>query len=127
MAKRRHTRHDDPAPPFQRLLPIGDDYWIESSHGQRADKVDGKALRVRDASVKIHGNVVDHEYEIERRNDTVAAVSKKWLRVLDSCGIEVRRIAEDPLVLPCRSPSTPWLTTDGPVVDTQPGSPVTTR
>ena len=31
----------------QRLLSIGDDFWIETDTGQRAYKVDGKALRLR--------------------------------------------------------------------------------
>jgi uncharacterized protein YxjI len=31
----------------QRMFSIGDDYWIETNSGQRAFKVDGKALRVR--------------------------------------------------------------------------------
>ena len=32
----------------EKLLSIGDDFWIEDSSGRRAYKVDGKALRVRD-------------------------------------------------------------------------------
>src|SRR5215207_1765702 len=35
------------------------------------------------------GNVLDHEYEIERDGDKVVEVSKRWLRVRDSYGIEV--------------------------------------
>jgi uncharacterized protein YxjI len=31
----------------QRLVSIGDDFWIETDGGQRAYKVDGKALRLR--------------------------------------------------------------------------------
>ena len=31
----------------QQLFSIGDDFWVETSGGQRAFKVDGKALRVR--------------------------------------------------------------------------------
>ena len=31
----------------QRLVSIGDDFWIETDRGQRAYKVDGKALRLR--------------------------------------------------------------------------------
>ena len=31
----------------EKLLSIGDDSWIENSSGQRAFKVNGKALRVR--------------------------------------------------------------------------------
>jgi uncharacterized protein YxjI len=31
----------------QKLVSIGDDYWIEDEHGERVFKVDGKALRLR--------------------------------------------------------------------------------
>ena len=36
-----------------------------------------------------HGNLVDHEYEIERDGDTVATVSKKWFRIRDTYGVEI--------------------------------------
>ncbi len=39
--------------------------------------------------LKAHGNLVDHEYEIERDGSTVATVSKTWFRVRDSYGVEV--------------------------------------
>ena len=32
----------------QRLVSIGDDYWIENDRGERVYKVDGKALRLRE-------------------------------------------------------------------------------
>lgn len=46
------NRDNDAAPPSayrmqQRMFSIGDDYWIETGSGQRAFKVDGKALRIR--------------------------------------------------------------------------------
>jgi uncharacterized protein YxjI len=130
----------------QKLLSIGDDFWIEDNAGNRVFKVDGKALRVRDtfilqdssgqelykiqerklrvrdtmviedaggrnvATVKkamitplrdrwhveveggpdisVKGNVVDHEYTLES-DGTVAEVSKRWLRVADSYGVDV--------------------------------------
>ncbi len=31
----------------QKLVSIGDDYWIENDQGERVFKVDGKALRIR--------------------------------------------------------------------------------
>src|SRR5579862_2227226 len=121
----------------ERMFSIGDDYWIETGRHERAFKVDGKALRVRDtlviedrdgdelctvqekklrvrdtmeierqgatiATVKkamltplrdryaiavrdgddltATGNIVDHEYTIERDGETVADVSKRWFR-----------------------------------------------
>ena len=35
----------------EKLFSIGDDYWIENEQDERAFKVDGKALRVRDTLV----------------------------------------------------------------------------
>ena len=32
----------------EKLFAIGDDFWIENEAGERAFKVNGKALRVRD-------------------------------------------------------------------------------
>jgi uncharacterized protein YxjI len=48
----RHRREEATASPGtyrmqQRMFAIGDDFWIENGAGQRAFKVDGKALRVR--------------------------------------------------------------------------------
>lgn len=138
----------------EKLLSVGDDYWIEDDSGARAFRVDGKAMRVRDTWVledafgrevatirekklsvrdtitidfggrhatvkkalvgirdrfvvdvddgddlKIHGNIVDHEYEVERNGERVAEVSRKWFRVRDSYGVEVYDLADVPLVL----------------------------
>lgn len=49
--------------------------------------------------LKVHGNIVDHEYEVEQDGDTIATVSKRWFRVRDTYGIEVRADADIPLVL----------------------------
>ena len=47
------------------------------------------------------GNIVDHEYEFERDGDKVAEVSKRWLRVRDTYGIEVMPDQDDALILAC--------------------------
>lgn len=138
----------------EKLLSVGDDFWIENASGDRAFKVDGKAVRVRDtfvlrdaegqevakiqervvglrdtmkierpggsATVKkalvgprdrftidvdgasgmsAHGNLVDHEYEIERDGQTIATISKKWFRVRDSYGVEIAPGQDDALLL----------------------------
>jgi uncharacterized protein YxjI len=151
------NRDEAPAQRYQmreKLLSIGDDYWIEDGAGQRVYLVDGKAMRVRntwilkdgagaelaeikerklsirdkmtihldgrDAHVtkrvvgirdhfkvevdggddlKVHGNVVDHEYEIDRDGDTVAEISKKWFRVRDTYGVEIHPDVDPVLVL----------------------------
>ncbi|HEY2140477.1 MAG TPA: LURP-one-related family protein [Solirubrobacteraceae bacterium] len=45
------------------------------------------------------GNVVDHEYEIERDGSKVAQVSKRWFRVRDTYGIEIAPGEDDALIL----------------------------
>lgn len=136
----------------QKLIAIGNDYWIEDDGGHRVYKVNGKAARVRETfklederghtvakiqekklsvrdkikidldggsatvkkaivgirdrfeidvedghDMKAHGNIVDHEYKIERKGDTVAEISKRWFRVRDTYGVEV--FDEDATVL----------------------------
>ena len=49
--------------------------------------------------MKVHGNVVDHEYKIERDGDKVAEISKKWFRVRDTYGVEVFDETEVILIL----------------------------
>ncbi len=45
------------------------------------------------------GNIVDHEYKIERDGDHVAEVSKRWFRVRETYGIEIADGQDDALVL----------------------------
>ena len=130
----------------EKMFAIGDDFWVETDDGDRAFKVNGKALRIRDTLVlesptgeelytiqekkvrvrdtmeveqdgktvatikkalvsplrdrysidveggddlEAKGNIVDHEYKIERDGDKVAEVSKRWFRVRDTYGIEI--------------------------------------
>ena len=138
----------------EKMISIGDDYWIEDESGERAFRVNGKAARIRDswvledvrgnevasirerkmsirdaikiefggheATVKkamigfrdrfhvevehgedltVKGNIVDHDYEIERDGKKIGEVSKKWLRARDTYGVEVRDDADTVLVL----------------------------
>jgi uncharacterized protein YxjI len=41
------------------------------------------------------GNVVDHEYQVERGGHRVAEASKRWFRVRDSYGIEIALAQDD--------------------------------
>ena len=68
----------------KRLIGIRDHYVIEVDGGE---------------DLKAHGNIVDHEYEIERDGDTVAQVSKKWFRVRDSYGVQLAEDQDVPLIL----------------------------
>jgi len=45
------------------------------------------------------GNVVNHEYKIERDGTRVAEVSKRWFRVRDTYGIEIAPGQDDALVI----------------------------
>ena len=45
------------------------------------------------------GNVVDHEYKVERGGHEVAEVSKRWFRVRDTYGIEIAPDQDDALIL----------------------------
>ena len=140
----------------EKLFAIGDDFWVENEGGQRAFKVNGKALRVRDtlvlesprgeelysiqekmvrvrdtmhierggrqvATVKkalitplrerfsidvdgggdmeAKGNILDHEYKIERGGDEIAEISRRWFRVRDTYGVEITPGQDDALVL----------------------------
>ncbi len=151
----RHRGLDGPT--FQmreKMMAIGDDFWIEDDAGNKVFKVNGKAMRMREtfiledtsgnelskiqekkltvrdkmtiergstkatvrkrlvglrdhyiidveggADLKAHGNVVDHEYDIERDGDTVATVSKKWFRVRDTYGVQLAEGQDVPLIL----------------------------
>jgi uncharacterized protein YxjI len=61
----------------QKLVAIGDDFWIEDQAGQRAFKVDGKALRVR--------NTLFFE---DAQGRELAKIQERMLRVKDSMEIE---------------------------------------
>jgi uncharacterized protein YxjI len=141
----------------EKMFAIGDDFWIEHD-GERAFKVNGKALRLRKTLVlespggeelftiqekklsvrdkmeierdgktvatikkalisplrerysieveggedlEAKGNIVDHEFEIKRGGDKVAEVSKRWLRMRDTYGVEVLPGQDDALILAC--------------------------
>jgi uncharacterized protein YxjI len=141
----------------QRLLSVGDDFWIEDAHGTSVYKVDGQALRIRrtlrfeDAhgnvlctiqerrlhlrksmaivgptgqrlglvtkarisplrdrltvaitdgpQLDVTGNILDHEYTIGEGRNQIAAVSKRWVRVRDTYGVEIEPGQDDVLVL----------------------------
>lgn len=141
----------------EKLVSIGDDFWIENDRGEKVFKVDGKALRVRQTLIfedrsgkelakiqermlhikdsmevegpggdqmamvkkalitplrdrwtvkikggpdlEVQGNILDHEYTIGEGRDKVAEVSKKWFRVRDTYGVEIKPGEDDILIL----------------------------
>jgi uncharacterized protein YxjI len=61
----------------EKMISIGDDFWIEDDKGQKVFKVDGKALRIRKTLV------------IEDAHGTeLCKIQEKMLRVKDSMEIE---------------------------------------
>ncbi|HYN30965.1 MAG TPA: LURP-one-related family protein [Dermatophilaceae bacterium] len=48
--------------------------------------------------VTIQGSLLDHEYTFQGQGGTIAEVSKRWLRVRDTYGVEVQPGA-DPVVI----------------------------
>jgi uncharacterized protein YxjI len=85
----------------EKLLSIGDDFWIENEAGERAYKVDGKAVRVRqtfvleDASggevarIQERKLSVRDKVAIERDGDTVATIHKALVGIRDRFSIDV--------------------------------------
>jgi uncharacterized protein YxjI len=85
----------------EKLLSIGDDFWIETDGGERAFKVNGKALRIRDTvviesrsgeelfSIQEKKLSVRDKMEVERDGKTVATVKKALVGIRDRYSIEV--------------------------------------
>jgi uncharacterized protein YxjI len=53
----------------------------------------------RGEDMEAKGNIVDHEYEIERGGDKVAQISKRWFGLRDTYGVEIARGQSDALIL----------------------------
>jgi uncharacterized protein YxjI len=66
------------------ITPLRDRYVIHLA--------DGRELKAK-------GNIVDHEYKIERDGDKIAEISKRWFRIRDTYGIEVAAGENDALIL----------------------------
>jgi uncharacterized protein YxjI len=49
--------------------------------------------------MKVHGNLVDHEYEIEGEHGKVAEISKKWFRIRDTYSVEIQADQDVALIL----------------------------
>jgi uncharacterized protein YxjI len=85
----------------QRLASIGDDFWIEDEEGNRAFRVDGKRVRVRntfvleDASGREVAKIQERKVSvrdkvaIERDDQTLATVHKALVGIRDRFVIDV--------------------------------------
>jgi uncharacterized protein YxjI len=90
----------------ERKLSVRDAITIEvGGHSATVKKAligfrDRFEVKVDDGTeLKVHGNIVDHEYEIERDGHEIAEISKKWFRLRDTYGVEVREPASTALIL----------------------------
>ena len=83
--ERREERQDDRGPGggdnryqmVQKMVSIGDDFWIENERGEKVYKVDGKALRVRSTLI----------FE-DRNGQEQCKIQEKMARVRDTMDIE---------------------------------------
>ena len=85
----------------QKLLAIGDDFWIENDQGERAYRVDGKAFRIRQmfvledaagaevARIQERKLSIRDKIAIERGGDTVATVHKALVGIRDRFAIDL--------------------------------------
>ncbi len=90
--ERRDERQDDRGGPLgggggknhyqmrQKMISIGDDFWIENDRGEKVYKVDGKALRVRQTLILE-----------DARGQELYKIQERMLRVKDSMEVEDAR------------------------------------
>lgn len=139
-----------------RLLGIGDDYWIKDQHGNKVYLVDGKAMRLRDTfelkdtqgrvlidihqkmfalrdtmvierdgdplatirrkrlsllrnhyrvsladgtELDVSGKILDREFAVDYDGELLAQISRRWLHIRDTYGVDVVRDDADPALL----------------------------
>ena len=86
----------------EKLFSIGDDFWIENGDGEKAFKVNGKAMRIRDTfvlespsgeelyTIQEKKLSIRDKMEVERNGTTVASIKKALVTPLrDRFSIEV--------------------------------------
>jgi uncharacterized protein YxjI len=104
MGLRRRGRDEPIGRRFQmreKLLSIGDDFWIEDEAGNRAYRVDGKAARLREtillkdaegreiAKIQERKLSVRDKMVIERDGEKIATVHKALVGIRDRFAIDV--------------------------------------
>ncbi|NJP51143.1 hypothetical protein HCJ93_13925 [Streptomyces sp. SBST2-5] len=139
-----------------RLLGIGEDYWIEDDRGNKVYLVDGKAMRLRDTfelkdtqgrvlidihqkmlalrdtmvierdgaplarirrkrlsllrnhyrvylvdgtELDVSGKILDREFAVEYDGELLAVISRRWLTIRDTYGVDIVREDVDPALL----------------------------
>jgi uncharacterized protein YxjI len=91
----------------ERKLSVRDTMKIKRDHGPDA-VVRKRVIGIRHRfhvevdggdDLEVRGNIVDHEYQFRRHRDKVAEVSKRWMRVRDTYGIEIEPGEDETLIL----------------------------
>ena len=93
----------------ERMLHLRDSMEIEGPDGNRVAIVHKAMItplrerwiaKMEDGpDLHVQGNIVDHEYTIERDGTKAAEVSKRWFRARDTYGVEVAPGQDDVLFL----------------------------
>jgi uncharacterized protein YxjI len=66
------------------FTPFRDKYAVELADGRE---------------LEVHGNLLDHEFDIDERGHRIARVSRKWFSFRDTYGIDIHDDQDIPLVL----------------------------
>jgi len=92
----------------ERMLRVKDSMEIEDPDGGRMALVQKAmitpvrerwTIKVDGPDLHAQGNILDHEYTIERDGQRVAEVSKRWFRARDTYGVEVAPGENDIVIL----------------------------
>jgi uncharacterized protein YxjI len=90
----------------EKLLAIGDDFWIENDQRERADRLDGKAFRLQQtfvledatgdevARIQQRKLSIRDKIVIERGGDTAATVHQPLVGIRDRFAIDVEHGAD---------------------------------
>ena len=93
----------------ERLLTIKDTMAIEDANGDQLATVkkaliaplrDRWSVNVKNGpDLEVQGDILDHEYSIKQGRKKIAEVSKKWLSLTDTYGVEIDPGQNDILIL----------------------------
>jgi uncharacterized protein YxjI len=93
----------------ERSLRVRDTMEIESPDGRRMGLIQKAMIRPLRSrfevevpgapELKVRGKILEHEYKIKQDGEDVAEVSKKWLRMRDTYGIDIEPGHDDVLIL----------------------------
>ena len=93
----------------QTLIALTPSFEIHEKNGSSA-RVSMKLLSLKDRlkidvpgsdDLEAHGDLFHHEYDIARRHREVAHVSKRWIALTDSYGVEIDDDQDQILLLAC--------------------------